>query len=1379
MKITTIKTIRKAITSLTIVTVLFSSTAFYFQPAYAQETTNTPTPPPSEPTPTISGESTPSIVDPLLSTTPIPADLSKLESGFINTTPTSTKNDILSKTLPTTSPKKFEMMNSARLKRKTKLMNLHHTSFQANEKLVVSVEKDTEDSVSLELFDAGGNEISAAYTQKDIQNLTTFEVNPPQSFTPGTYKMRITDSLGNVYEQDFTWGVMAINTNKSIYLPNEKAHLTMAVLNENGSMVCNAKLVLTIKRPGGETEVLSTENGDIKVHTDCTLKTYTLNPDYETTYPVKETGTYIMQLSAETVNGINIIQDQFEVRDSVAFDVERTGPTRIYPPKEYEVKLIVKANEDFNGTVEEIVPIDFTVHKDPEIPFDDEETDNQKDSGLVLGISTQNISMPFDSAPVITTKFGEQYDDQTLTDKVLSLGIKGHDGIDFALNEETVIKAVDNGKVIHAGNDPYGLTVIIEHEWGTTYYGHLRKTSVQEGEIVTKDQEIGRSGNTGNSTGPHLHFSIKPKDSNEQNGYNGMVNPLSYLGIDNTAVLGIQSDDQPDVRILKWTASMKKGETKTFKYSFKAPDISPEFYLLGPLRFRTNTVNDAVKNELLQVLGEKDEKDIAIVSDKDSNVIFQEIRKWQIAADADVTVDAAAILGTSRGMRNTVFTTTLIGYHFFVDADSDLKYYKTTDGGASWGGLTVVKGTETITGFDVWFDKWTPGDTGNKIHIWYVGTGASDIVYESLDTANTDTQSSEVIAFNGASSVAGRGVFVSGAKMRGGNLYVAFDIDAGAEKGVRRSTDSGANWTIRYTTGTTDTIVEATIDQGLLFPGNEADNQDLWILYQDASANALTLKMHDDSANTTSESATIVTLVENVTDGTGQYGFSGSILHSNGHLYVVTESSYDLATSDMQTWDINGTGSITQKTAISTDKDDQYYPQMYIDQSSSEIRVAYIGKRDGTDTLGTTNGVYYTTSTDGMANWSAGDSAYSATSSDWRNLWVPLMGPRFIAFWRDISSQAIMTNYDNSIANVVPTIALNSPADASSDTDTTPTLDFTGTDADGDSIEYNVQVHTSNTFGPTTITKSDLTSNSGTSATSFTTASITPTSNRLILLAVASRVSGGGNNVPTATGNGLTWQLVKTVKEAASWNMITLFRAMGSSPSTGAITIDFNAQTQLSAIWSVTEYAGIDTSGINGSGAIVQNATNTGVAVTSLTATLAAFSSTGNATYGVMVSEVNSAITQGSGFTEIHETNITDNSLESEWRNDNDTTVDWSWTPTARVAGIGIEIAAATSPLLNKLSVTPDTGFVNPDTGGDTHPFNTGENIQFTVQAGDALSAGTYYWRVRAADPAGTNTYGLWSATRSFTITAASPTLDQVMRHGKWFSSGVEQGFTF
>lgn len=65
---------------------------------------------------------------------------------------------------------------------------------------------------------------------------------------------------------------------------------------------------------------------------------------------------------------------------------------------------------------------------------------------------------------------------------------------------------------------------------------------------------------------------------------------------------------------------------------------------------------------------------------------------------------------------------------------------------------------------------------------------------------------------------------------------------------------------------------------------------------------------------------------------------------------------------------------------------------------------------------------------------------------------------------------------------------------------------------------------------------------------------------------------------------------------------------------------------------------------------------------------------------------------------------------------------------------------------------TTDSGFANPDNGGDTHPFNSGENIQYTVQVADTLEPGTYYWKVRGTDPSGSNNYGAWSTQRSFIL---------------------------
>ena len=74
--------------------------------------------------------------------------------------------------------------------------------------------------------------------------------------------------------------------------------------------------------------------------------------------------------------------------------------------------------------------------------------------------------------------------------------------------------------------------------------------------------------------------------------------------------------------------------------------------------------------------------------------------------------------------------------------------------------------------------------------------------------------------------------------------------------------------------------------------------------------------------------------------------------------------------------------------------------------------------------------------------------------------------------------------------------------------------------------------------------------------------------------------------------------------------------------------------------------------------------------------------------------------------------------------------------------------------LIDAVSGT-DSGFANTVTGGDTDPFNSGEKADYDVQSGDALADSTYYWRARAKDPTDTDTYSDWATARSFTVTYA------------------------
>lgn len=117
----------------------------------------------------------------------------------------------------------------------------------------------------------------------------------------------------------------------------------------------------------------------------------------------------------------------------------------------------------------------------------------------------------------ITSTFGYRQN------PITSRGSEFHNGIDFGAPYGTEVLATADGSVIFAGwNSGYGKMVIISHGNGlTTLYAHNSKILVKKGDKVKRGQVISKVGNTGRSTGPHLHYEIK---------LNGKrVNPNKYF----------------------------------------------------------------------------------------------------------------------------------------------------------------------------------------------------------------------------------------------------------------------------------------------------------------------------------------------------------------------------------------------------------------------------------------------------------------------------------------------------------------------------------------------------------------------------------------------------------------------------------------------------------------------------------------------------------------------------------------------------------------------------------------------------------------------------------------------------------------------------------
>ncbi len=545
--------------------------------------------------------------------------------------------------------------------------NLQKKTFRADEAIAVSFNNPGGDTLQIQITDKDNKPIEASLDNITENGVTTLSVNTTNAVKPGKYKLIVTGMEGKMLEQDFTWGVLAINTNKSYYHSGDKAHLEFAVLNDLGNMVCDAKLVLQIKNYElGINDTLTTEAGDIVTNPSCYSHEFTLQPDYESEYTVGGEGIYQMILSAETSKGSYTINDAFIVDDNVSFDVERITATRIFPANNYPVIFKITANEDFEGIMREALPGNFSSTpisvstkditadtyeseitiaepiKETLKPSESDTPGIQADKNASISALTSSSSgttdpevhavkivtelekmakgqkitislqMPFEGKYPITQHFGGANTDPLLLTQYIRYGVLGHDGMDFALPRGTPVLAADEGTIIYADTGDYGKTVIVQHAWGRSYYGHLDDIAVRVGELVIKGNRLGLSGNTGLSTGPHLHFGIKPDDNNEHNGYYGKVDPEIYL---NTTVTTLASEATIKADILEnpvqvtsidYPLTLKKGESIQVEYKYLAPQKSPEAYLLGPLQ----------------------------LIHKDKGVVFEEARQWQIASDA-------------------------------------------------------------------------------------------------------------------------------------------------------------------------------------------------------------------------------------------------------------------------------------------------------------------------------------------------------------------------------------------------------------------------------------------------------------------------------------------------------------------------------------------------------------------------------------------------------------------------------------------------------------------------------------------------------------------------------------------------------------------------
>lgn len=320
-----------------------------------------------------------------------------------------------------------------------------------------------------------------------------------------------------------------------------------------------------------------------------------------------------------------------------------------------------------------------------------------------------------------------------------------------------------------------------------------------------------------------------------------------------------------------------------------------------------------------------------------------------------------------------------IGLIVYIDEEDDISITHTTDRGATWTKTEIVIGnTRTMA---VWYDKETPGDTGNKVHIAWLDSDDNTCEYVNVDVSDATIgtirsvppPATPAITISPTPNLNRIGI----TKTKSGNLLVAFSTQV--EIVSCKSSDE-------FATASTDIaeLLETAIEEDhiLMFPANTLDDADACALFWDRSANKISIKMYDDSANTWAETEFSGSHI----DDNIHINMDGAIRLSDGHLLMVYHSNGDNAGDDLKTVDITvdsiSSPTIIEKTNIFTDQGESAQCAIIIDQQNDDVYVAYL--KGGT--WQATVDVVFHKSVNYMGTWGAEQTYSENAAADFRRV---------------------------------------------------------------------------------------------------------------------------------------------------------------------------------------------------------------------------------------------------------------------------------------------------------------------------------------------------------------------------------------------------------
>lgn len=230
---------------------------------------------------------------------------------------------------------------------------------------------------------------------------------------------------------------------------------------------------------------------------------------------------------------------------------------------------------------------------------------------------------PFDSEFPLT----QDFNDACCRADYAKFGLQGHNGQDYGLPTGTKVVAPHNGKVIEATLDPqgYGLYIKIENSIEGSVLAHLKEFRVGVDDVISEGQLIAYSDNSGNSTGPHLHWGYYRFPRNRQNGFAGFIDQTQYLNANiPDAILDQLKKENDDLKAQVADEIKKKNETYQ------------ELVETKQSRDGLQAQVDLLKNDLIQIgnqLGTTGDFDVIakkigeLISQEDLNVKIAQITK--------------------------------------------------------------------------------------------------------------------------------------------------------------------------------------------------------------------------------------------------------------------------------------------------------------------------------------------------------------------------------------------------------------------------------------------------------------------------------------------------------------------------------------------------------------------------------------------------------------------------------------------------------------------------------------------------------------------------------------------------------------------------------